>query len=135
MGLELDSGDEITCTVPIFESHSLPHAITKLYVAGRDISEHLTQLLLASGCNYPCILNKALVDDIKETLCYVALEPEKELCKKPEDVLREYKLPDGNVIHIGNQLLQVPEVLIMPNKLGTHNPGSSKMLPSSIMKF
>ncbi|DAA13396.1 actin-related protein T1-like [Bos indicus] len=133
-GLVVDSGDGITCTVPIFEGYSLPHAVTKLYVAGRDITEHLTRLLLASGCNYPCILNKALVDDIKETLCYVALEPEKELCKKPEEIMKEYKLPDGNVIHLGDQLYQVPEILFAPDHLGVHNPGLSKMVSSSIMK-
>ncbi|CAI9181072.1 unnamed protein product [Rangifer tarandus platyrhynchus] len=133
-GLVVDSGDGITCTVPVFEGYSLPHAVTKLYVAGRDMTEHLTRLLLASGCNYPCILNKALVDDIKETLCYVALEPEKKLCKKPEEILKEYKLPDGNVIHLGDQLYQVPEILFAPDHLGVHNPGLSKMVSSSIMK-
>lgn len=133
-GLVVDSGNGITCTVPIFEGYSLPHAITKLYVAERDITEHLTRLLLASGCNYPCILNKALVDDIKETLCYVALEPENKLHKKPEEVLRKYKLPDGNVIHLGDQLYQVPEILFAPDWLGVHNSGLSKMVSSSIMK-
>ncbi|XP_021541560.1 actin-related protein T1-like [Neomonachus schauinslandi] len=133
-GLVVDSGDGVTCTVPIFEGYSLPHAVTKLYVAGRDITEHLTRLLLASGSNFPCILNKALVGDIKEKLCYVALEPEKELRKRPEEVLREYRLPDGNVVYIGDQLHQVPEILFAPDKLGIHNPGLSKMVSSSIMK-
>lgn len=46
-------------------------------------------------------LDKALVDDIKEKLCYVALEPEKELGRRPGGgVLREYKLPDGNIVPI-----------------------------------
>ncbi|XP_045393915.1 actin-related protein T1 [Lemur catta] len=133
-GLVVDSGDGVTCTVPIFEGYSLPHAVTKLYVAGRDITEHLTRLLFARGYTCPCILNKPLVNDIKENLCYIALEPEKELRKKPEEVLREYKLPDGHVIHIGDQLYQVPEVLFAPDQLGIHSPGLSKMVSSSIMK-
>ncbi|XP_058391293.1 actin-related protein T1 [Diceros bicornis minor] len=133
-GLVVDSGDGVTCTVPIFEGYSLPHAVTKLYVAGTDITEHLTRVLLATGSTFPCILNKALVNDIKEKLCYVALEPEKKLCKRPEEVLREYKLPDGNVIHIGDQLYQVPEILFAPDQLGIHNPGLSKMVSISIMK-
>ncbi|XP_003802078.2 actin-related protein T2-like, partial [Otolemur garnettii] len=133
-GLVVDSGHGVTCTVPIFEGYALPHAVTKLYVAGRDITEHLTRLLFARGCTFSCIFNKALVNDIKETLCYIALEPEKELCKKPEEVLREYRLPDGNVIHLGDQLHQVPEVLFAPDQLGIHNPGLSKMVSSSILK-
>ncbi|XP_016074710.1 PREDICTED: actin-related protein T2 [Miniopterus natalensis] len=133
-GLVVDSGDGVTCTVPIFEGYSLPHAVTKLYVAGRDITEHLTRLLQASGRAFPCVLNKALVEDIKEKLCYVALEPEKELSRRPEEVLREYKLPDGNVIQIGDQLFQAPEALFAPEQLGIQNPGLSKMVSYSITK-
>ncbi|XP_032510479.1 actin-related protein T2 [Phocoena sinus] len=133
-GLVVDSGDGVTCTVPIFEGYSLPHAITKLYVAGRDITEHLTRLLLASGRTFPCVLDKALVDDIKEKLCYVALEPEKELSRRSEEVLREYKLPDGSIICIGDQLYQAPEALFSPEQLGIQSPGLSKMVSGSIAR-
>ncbi|XP_004379654.1 actin-related protein T1-like [Trichechus manatus latirostris] len=133
-GLVVDSGDGVTCTVPVFEGYSLPHAVTKLYIAGRDLTEHLTRLLLASGHTYPSIVNRGLVDDIKEKLCYVAFDLDKELSKRREDVLREYKLPDGTVICIGEQLYQVPEVLFVPEQLGIHSPGLSKMVASSIMK-
>ncbi|XP_003802077.1 actin-related protein T1-like [Otolemur garnettii] len=133
-GLVVDSGHGVTCTVPIFEGYALPHAVTKLYVAGRDITEHLIQLLFARGCTYSGILNKALVNDIKEKMCYVALEPWRDLCRKPREIFREYRLPDGNVIHLGDQLHQAPEVLFAPDQLGIHNPGLSKMVCSSIMK-
>ncbi|NIG61821.1 actin-related protein T2 [Pontoporia blainvillei] len=133
-GLVVDSGDGVTCTVPIFEGYSLPHAITKLYVAGRDITEHLTRLLLASGRTFPCVLDKALVADIKEKLCYVALEPESELSRRSEEVLREYKLPNGNIIRIGDQLYQAPEALFSPEQLGIQSPGLSKMVSCSIAK-
>lgn len=133
-GLVVDSGDGITCTVPVFEGYSLPHAVTKLYVAGRDITEHLTRLLLARGCTFPCILNKAVVDDIKEKSCYISLEPEIEPSKRRQEVLTEFKLPDGNVIHMGDHLYQVPEVLFAPDQLGIHDPGLSKMVCSTIAK-
>ncbi|XP_066121287.1 actin-related protein T2 [Saccopteryx bilineata] len=133
-GLVVDSGDGITCTVPIFEGYSLPHAVTKLYVAGRDITEYLTQLLLASGRTFTCALDKALVDDIKEKLCYVALDPEKEQSRRPEEVPREYRLPDGQVIHIGDQLHQAPEALFTPHLLGIQNPGLPQMVSCSITK-
>ncbi|XP_008850879.1 actin-related protein T2 [Nannospalax galili] len=133
-GLVVDSGHGVTCTVPIFEGYSLPHAVSKLYVAGKDITELLTRLLLASGRAFPCPLDKALVDDIKEKLCYVALEPEEELSRRAEDVLREYKLPDGNVIYIGDQLYQAPEVLFSPEQLGTCGPGMAQMVNNSIAK-
>ncbi|XP_008589321.1 PREDICTED: actin-related protein T1-like [Galeopterus variegatus] len=134
-GLVVDSGDGVTCTVTIFESYCLPHAVTKIcVVVGWDITEHLTQLLFASGCIFPGTLDEALVDDIKKNLCYVALEPEKELCKRPVEIQMEYRLPDRNVIQIGAKPYQVPEDLFLPDQLGIHNLGLSKMVFSSIMK-
>ncbi|KAG8505465.1 Actin-related protein T2 [Galemys pyrenaicus] len=133
-GLVVDSGDGITCTVPIFEGYSLPHAVTKLSLAGRDVTEHLSRLILASGRTFSCALDKALVDDIKEKLCYVALEPEKELSRRPEEVAREYRLPDGAVVRIGDQLYQAPEALFSPDQLGVQSPGLPKMVSCSITK-
>ncbi|XP_021485830.1 actin-related protein T1 [Meriones unguiculatus] len=132
-GLVLDSGDGVTCTVPIYEGYSLPHGITKLYLAGRDITEHLTRLLLAKGYTFPCILNKAVVDDIKKKACSVSWGYEdKYNCY--HQALKEYKLPDGNVIQMSDHLCQVPEVLFTPDHLGIHDLGISKMVCNSIAK-
>ncbi|XP_001365268.1 actin-related protein T2 isoform X2 [Monodelphis domestica] len=133
-GLVVDSGDSVTCTVPVFEGYSLPHAVSKLYVAGKDITDYLLRLLLNSGRTFPCTLDKGLVDDIKEKLCYVALDPQKELSRRPEEVSRDYRLPDGNIIRFGDQLFQGPEVLFDPEELGIQLPGLSKMVPNSILK-
>ncbi|ERE65198.1 actin-related protein T1 [Cricetulus griseus] len=132
-GLVVDSGDGVTCTVPIYEGYALSHAITKLYVAGRDITEHLTRLLLAKGYTFPCILNKAVVDDIKEKLCSVSWGQE-DTRKNCQQALTEYQLPDGNVIQMSDHLCRVPEVLFTPDNLGIHDLGISKMACSSIMK-
>ncbi|XP_003797068.1 actin-related protein T1-like [Otolemur garnettii] len=133
-GIVVDSGHGVTSTVPIFQGCALPHAVTKLNVAGRDIMEHLAELLSDKECTYSGILNKTVVNDIKERMCYIALEPEKELYKKPKEVFREYRLPDGNVIHLGHPLYQAPEILFAPDQLGIQSPGLSKMVTSSIMK-
>ncbi|KAM4818599.1 actin-related protein T1-like [Thomomys bottae] len=133
-GLVLDSGDGVTSTVPIYEGYSLPHSVSNLYVAGRDITEHLIRLLLARGYIFPCILNKAVVDDLKEKLCFVSLEPNQEYQNRQHEFYRHYKLPDGNVIHIGDHLRRVPEVLFVPGRLGTHDPGLPKMVCNTIEK-
>ncbi|XP_045716026.1 actin-related protein T2 [Phyllostomus hastatus] len=133
-GLVVDSGDGVTCTVPIFEGYSLPHAVGKLHVAGRDITEHLAQLLRAGGRAFACGLSTALLDDIKEKLCYVALEPARELARRPEEVLREYKLPDGSLVQIGDQLFQAPEALFAPQQLGLQSPGLAQMVSCSVAK-
>ncbi|CAK6440523.1 unnamed protein product [Pipistrellus nathusii] len=133
-GLVVDGGDGLTRAVPVFEGYSLPHAVGRLPVAGRDLTELLARLLRAGGRGFPCALRRALVEDVKEKLCYVALEPERELARRLADVQREYTLPDGQVLRLGDQLFQAPEALFAPAPLGVQGPGLPGLVAGSIAK-
>ncbi|KAI5449450.1 centractin- actin- protein of the dynactin complex [Naganishia albida] len=130
-GMVLDCGDGVTHAVPVYEGFSMPHAIRRVDIAGRDVTDYLQLLLRKSGHHLHTSAEREIVRTIKEKTCYVpanVLKEDKELMGKTE----EFRLPDGKVIHLGSERYWAPEILFNPELIGSEDPGVPQTIVDSL---
>lgn len=134
-GIVLHSGDGITYAVPVFEGDAIRNTIQVMKIAGRDLTDYLATILNERGYSFRTTAEREVVRDIKEKLCYVALDFDEEMKKDSSAVERNFELPDGKTITIGNERFRCPEVMFQPNLMETNETsGIHELIFNSINK-
>lgn len=140
-GLVVDSGDGVTHVVVIYDGYSIKHATQRMDLAGRSLTQYLQKHLTEEGISLKGASEGEIVKQIKEKLCYVALDFSQELQEyqrsknQPESDRRaEFELPDGSKMRLGDLRIRTPECLFQPSMIGLDIPGVHKQIYEAVQK-
>lgn len=144
-GLVVDIGDGVTHIVPIVEGYAIPHAIRRLDLGGRDLTQYLARMLSEEkenqGRYFMTSAELEIAKYIKENRGYVAftggrkdhfrVENEK-YNANPEDYLTMWKMPDDQLIRIQSEQYRVAEPLFHPDLIGVESAGISALMVDAV---
>ena len=97
-GIMMDSGDGVSHTVPTYEGYALPHAILRLDLAGRDLTECMMKILTERGNSFTTTAEWEIARDVKEKFCYIAFA---QIDCRSSNKKQTHMLSDGNNITVG----------------------------------
>ena len=128
--LIVHSGDSYTYVVPVVRGTTpemipepLLYAALSTSVAGRAVSNHLAQQLGAQGHHIEdskgraiplsWALSRPVLDDIKESLCFVSLDFAADLqsCLQSSILEKTYDLENGDILFLGRERFLCSEIL------------------------
>lgn len=132
----IDSGHDSSLSIPVYEGHAIPSAVISSEIAGHKLTTYLHKLLQDRGHYFVTNAEYELVREVKEKVCYVALDFEKELQSTEPNPAHNstYELPDGHIADIGKACFECPEGMFQPRLLHYTCDGIHENCCNSIKK-
>ena len=100
-GMVVDSGSDLTLTVPVHEGYTLTRQITTSKVAGAAVTRYLIQMLAEKGYDFTTPDEVDIATRIKETMGFVSGGGGGST--SPSDQTDVYMLPDGTELKLGQE--------------------------------
>ena len=139
-GVVVDSGEGVTHTVPVFKGHIHRHAISRLDMGGRDLTDYLMKVF-CEGHNCFFLGNRTApnitnIHKMKESLGFVSADYDRdlEMSETCNEFDESYQLPDGTRVGLGSERFRCVEPLFSPSLIGSSYSGIHDRINWSIMK-
>lgn len=148
-GVAVDSGQDTTYIVPAHQGKAIQDATLVLKVGGKQVTEHLMSQLINGKYSFPddnfllwrkkkkskfTVSSKVeIIREMKEQYCYIAPDFATSLAD-PAFEEESVRLPDGNMIVMGQQKFTAPEIIFQPELASKKTCGLGELLYYSLMK-
>lgn len=133
-GIVVDSGDDVTDIVPVHEGYPLQACVERLDIGGQQLTDYMMSLLKQRGYSFHTSSDRDVARDIKEKLCFVSENYETDSSAASQsNIEKSYEMPDGSVIHVGQERFQCAEALFKPTMVGVELDGIADITYLSMM--
>merc|ERR1712178_523373 len=130
-GVVVDCGDGVSHPVPIYEGYSMPHAIQRINLAGRDLTDYICKILQESKIVLTTTAERESAKKIKEDLCYVSMNFSEEVDNFAGKE-KQFEMPDGQVVTVHNQMIRCPELMFKPSLDGKEMMGLHELTRKTV---
>lgn len=133
-GLVVDIGARCTQIVPVYEGNLCKNQLSRFNVGGHDITGFLMKISCERGYSWSTTAERELIRDVKESICYVALDYEQEMNIDVSLLEKSFRSPD-RVLTYGNERFRSSEILFQPKLTGYEFEGIHSIVNTAIMKI
>ena len=132
-GICVDSGEEVTTVTALYDSRVIESATWRIPIGGADCTAEMGRLLMRGGCYLDAMgVDRNMVMEVKKQ-CRVSLDFEDELDRLIADADPNlYTLPDGTSVGLQEFVIQVPELMFNPTRVGRDLIGLHKLVQQCV---